>query len=247
MAPEKKGSLLQEVEFQAQKKGLSNILASLADLSEFIRPNSSRKYSPTVYFAEGDEVFGVGFKQIQRSPDSFDRTLLIEPLPDSYSEIKEDPDYIPFGYNPPIIIIVLNEDSEGNIKGIDGESIDTIEGLDKAVGVALFLRDNLGQAEGASSDPIVEIPEVLKDLTEEVRKNQDLQYEKRGAVFFEALRRVGHKTKEVRVAQSRFEDRDARIVIATTDWVEVEQEGRKFWLRLDGVEHFWNGDWTPSC
>ena len=247
MAPEKKGSLLQEVEFQAKKKGLSNILASLADLSEVIYSNLSRKYTPTIYFTDGDEVFGLSFEQIQRSPDSFNRTLLIELVSDSYSEIKEVPDYIPFGYDPPIHIIVLNENPQGKITGIERESIDTIEGLNQAIGVALFIRDRLGQAEGTSSHPIVEIPEVLKGLVEEVRKNQDLQYEKRGAVFFEALRRVGQKTKEVRVAQSRFEDRDARIVIATTDWVEVEQEGRKFWLRLDGVQRFWNGDWTSSC
>src|SRR3989344_5385492 len=137
MAPEKKGSLLQEVEFQAKKKGLSNILASLADLSEV-----------------------------------------------SHSKIKEVPDYIPFGYDPPIHIIVLNENPQGKITGIERESIDTIEGLNQAIGVALFIRDRLGQAEGTSSHPIVEIPEVLKGLVEEVRKNQDLQYEKRRAVFF---------------------------------------------------------------
>ena len=227
--PDNPKRLPPEVEFQAKREELLSGLRQLEENGKVNPLNSNVISIPAVYFLEGVEVFRFNFVRYQYNDQSgtikSERVVKISPLK---TEVR---------FN------VLKEDGDGNLSGSNAKPVRSIRGLDELINIVGFINHSI-PIKSSSSNPIVDIPDVIRVLGERVRKTKKMKFEYKKPEFYDALEKVRKKTVKLEEADESRYERGESVALATTGWVKVEKDGKEFELKFETADQLNNGSYA---
>ena len=247
-----------EVEFQARREEFLKRFHQLDERGEVNPGNANVISTPPIYFREGEEVFELSFSRRRYKNQSravqCERELEIAALKSDtrsiYGTVYDGKSerhsaaqvncVLP--YYPSADFTVVKEDPNGNLSGLNARHIESIGELDELINIINFMNDSISRG-NSSESPITDIPGAVRDLVARIRKSERMKFEYKLPEFYDVLGRVRDKTAEVENIDKSGYKRKERVVLASTGWVEVEEGGERFELKLDRVNVYSNGDY----